>query len=448
VKIQRYPRMARVSSDAWLNELPSHWDFRPVRRLGVLKSGTGFPPAEQGTTAEELCFYKVNALGQSEGAWYLQSCSDTVSRRTATRLGAFVFPEDTVVFAKVGAALLKGRIRLTPSPACLDNNLMGFMRSQGQLHTPFLKYAFGLLRFDLLANPGAVPSINAGDVGAVSLPVPPHEEQVAIARFLDHETARIDALIAKQERLIELLDEKRVSLISDVATRGLNPTTILKHSGVPWFGKVPEHWKVAGFRHYLSSEVDYRGRTPTKVSEGILLLTARNIRNGRVDYEASQEFIDPGEYEQVMSRGAPEIGDVLFTTEAPLGQVANVDRTDVALAQRIIKVRGVRDVLDNIFLKYLMMSRQFQASLMTYATGSTALGIKAERLSYLRVLVPPMAEQREIVRHLDAALPKIDALVQKARTMIHLLLERRAALISGCVTGQVDVRGWHQTGAY
>ena len=95
---------------------------------------------------------------------------------------------------------------------------------------------------------------------------------------------------------------------------------------------MPAHWEVVGLTKYLSSVVDYRGRTPTKVDEGVFLITAKNIRNGRVNYASSEEFIMSSEYDDVMSRGRPEIGDVLFTTEAPLGQVANVDRVDVALA--------------------------------------------------------------------------------------------------------------------
>lgn len=207
-----------------------------------------------------------------------------------------------------------------------------------------------------------------------------------------------------------------------------------KDSGVDWFGKVPKNWKVAGFKKYLDSIVDYRGKTPDKVDEGIFLVTARNIKNGSICYDLSHEYISEEDYAQVMSRGLPVVGDVLFTTEAPLGEVANVDNTNIALAQRIIKFRGKEGILNNYFLKYFILSEMFQGSLMLFASGSTALGIKAERLVYLRQLVPQLEEQLSIVNFLDHETAKIDTLIDKQQQLIKLLKEKRQAVISHAVT--------------
>ena len=223
-------------------------------------------------------------------------------------------------------------------------------------------------------------------------------------------------------------------------TKGLNPNAPMRDSGVEWLGEVPEHWNVAGFKKYLNKIVDYRGKTPEKHDSGIFLVTARNIKNGKINYEASQEFISEADYENVMSRGKPKFGDVLFTTEAPLGEVASVDREDIALAQRIIKFDGQSGVLNNAYLKYLIMSDQFQQSLMMFASGSTALGIKAERLVYLRSLIPPLSEQLEIVEYIETVIKKVDSLIAKAVGAIEIMKERRTALISAAVTGKIDVR--------
>ncbi|BAK13752.1 restriction endonuclease subunit S [Pantoea ananatis] len=273
-------------------------------------------------------------------------------------------------------------------------------------------------------------------------PCPSLTEQIHIASFLDHETAKIDNLIEKQRQLIELLKEKRQAVISHAVTKGLNPDVPMKDSGVEWLGEVPEHWIVSGFKKYLSSIVDYRGKTPNKTDEGILLVTARNIKKGVLDYTLSQEFIAPSDYKEVMGRGLPDIGDVLFTTEAPLGEVANVDRVDIALAQRIIKFKGMASRLDNYYFKYFIMSSAFQQSLNLYSSGSTAQGIKAERFVYLRKLLPPINEQMEIVGFLDKEITKIDILVEQQFVMLSLLQERRTALISAAVTGKIDVRDW------
>jgi type I restriction enzyme, S subunit len=206
-----------------------------------------------------------------------------------------------------------------------------------------------------------------------------------------------------------------------------------KDSGVLWIGEVPEHWEVVGLTKYLASLVDYRGRTPTKSEDGIFLVTARNIRNGFIDYEASQEYIVPAEYEAVMSRGLPQVGDVLFTTEAPLGQVATIDRTDVALAQRIIKFRGDSSRLSNYFLKYWIMGSSCQFNLEQLATGSTALGIKGSKVGQVRLCLPPLDEQSEIALFLDREVRKVDALVEQQQRLIELLKEKRQAVISHAV---------------
>ncbi len=144
--------------------------------------------------------------------------------------------------------------------------------------------------------------------------------------FLDHETAKIDTLIAEQQRLIELLNEKRQAVISHAVTKGLNPNAPMKPSGVEWLGDVPKHWVVGGLPRFIGPVVDYRGRTPEKLDSGMFLVTARNIRNGKIDYEASEEYVSPASAESLLARGRPEIGDLLFTMEAPLGSVAQIER--------------------------------------------------------------------------------------------------------------------------
>ena len=147
--------------------------------------------------------------------------------------------------------------------------------------------------------------------------------------------------------------------------------------------------------------VDYGGKTPTKTLEGIFLVTAKNIRVGYIDYEASQEFISEDDYASVMRRGLPMLGDVLITTEAPCGFVAQVDRENIALAQRVIKYRSKDKRLSNSFLKHYLLGSHFQNELLKTATGSTVKGIKGSKLHQLTIPIPSEAEQARIVALLD-----------------------------------------------
>jgi type I restriction enzyme S subunit len=147
--------------------------------------------------------------------------------------------------------------------------------------------------------------------------------------------------------------------------------------------------------------VDYRGKTPKKVERGIFLVTAKNIRFGYIDYDKSQEFIAKNDYENVMRRGKVQLGDVLITTEAPCGNIALVDREDVALAQRVIKYRPKDNRIDSVFLKYILMGDEFQSKLMSAATGGTVKGIKGSKLHKLSIPVPDIEIQKEIVYILE-----------------------------------------------
>lgn len=147
--------------------------------------------------------------------------------------------------------------------------------------------------------------------------------------------------------------------------------------------------------------VDYRGKTPAKTDNGIFLVTAKNVKDGFIDYETSQEYISEVDYEEVMHRGKPEIGDVLITTEAPCGNVAQVNKADIALAQRIIKYRGHSGVVYNTYLKHYLLSPEFKKILNAKSSGGTVQGIKGSILHQQEIKYPNYEEQKKIGQHLD-----------------------------------------------
>lgn len=285
-----------------------------------------------------------------------------------------------------------------------------------------------------------MPRANWEFIGNCIVPIPPPNEQRAIADFLDRETARLDTLVGKKRELIEKLKEKRTALISRTVTRGLNPNVKLEPSGIEWLGNIPEHWELLPLTKYVAEKSDYRGKTPEKVADGVFLVTAKNVRMGWIDYEASQEFVLEEDYAEIMRRGLPKGGDILFTTEAPLGNVALVDREDVALAQRIIRFRVQPKRFVAQFALYGMMSDHFQIQLKSLATGSTAEGIKASKLHQLKLLAPPTHEQVAMVDYLDRQTAKLDRMMEKVEAAIEKLQEYRTALITAAVTGKIDVR--------
>ena len=157
---------------------------------------------------------------------------------------------------------------------------------------------------------------------------------------------------------------------------------------------------------WMAAIIDYRGKTPEKTSSGVPLITAKIVKRGRI--EDPEEFIAEEAYEPWMRRGIPEAGDVVLTTEAPLGEVAQLDGKKVALAQRIITLRGKSDLLDNTYLKFALQSQPIQEQLHGRASGSTVSGIKQSELRKLQLTFPPVEEQRQVAAILGSLDDKID----------------------------------------
>lgn len=427
----RYPEY-KDSRVEWLGQVPHHWEQYPVKR--------GFTRRKElntGMKCEDRLALTMRGV--------IPRDLDDLDGLQASEFETYqIFQPNDLAFKLIDLQNIKtSRVGIVPTQGIMSPAYIRLEPAPTKVVAKFGYWYFtDLYNRQVFNQLGGGVRQTLGPEELLSLPLlfPSLAEQAGIAEFLDRETAKIDALIAEQEQLIALLKEKRQAVISHAVTKGLNPEAPMKDSGIEWLGKVPAHWTLGGLTRFIEPVVDYRGRTPTKVEEGVFLVTARNIRNGKIDYEASQEFVDPDSAASLLARGAPEIGDVLFTMEAPLGQVAQIDRTDIALAQRIVKFRGQAELMRNRFLMYWILASACQARLETLATGSTALGIKASKLGMIECLCPPVSEQDAVTTYLDAEAERVDSLIVEADKAISLLEERRTALISAAVTGKIDVR--------
>lgn len=168
----------------------------------------------------------------------------------------------------------------------------------------------------------------------------------------------------------------------------------------------PVHWLIKPLDEVMEAIIDYRGKTPQKTDRGIPLITAKVVKNGRI--ETPEEFIAESQYSSWMVRGLPRAGDVVVTTEAPLGEIAQLDDPNVALAQRIVTLRGKEGILNNDYLLYLMQSSYVQDQLESRASGSTVKGVKQSELRKILLPIPPEDEQVEIAKHLKALDKKVE----------------------------------------
>lgn len=185
-------------------------------------------------------------------------------------------------------------------------------------------------------------------------------------------------------------------------------------------------WRRLSLSDVVERFIDYRGKTPQKIDYGVPLVTAKIVKNGKI--EEPKEFIAEKDYDTWMTRGIPEYGDVVITTEAPMGKVAQLKfKGKVALAQRIITLRGKSDILDNTFLLYSLQSEEVQNQLVLQTTGTTVQGIKASELKKIEILLPPLQEQQkiaDILSSVDKSIEKTEAIIEQTEKVKRGLMQQ------------------------
>ncbi len=287
-------------------------------------------------------------------------------------------------------------------------------------------YVFLTINWKKYNEASGIPSLSIQNINNIFINIPPLEEQKKIAEIL----STVDQKIAFVDNQIEETKLLKKGLMQKLLTEGIGHSEF-KDSEL---GRIPESWLIKEIQE-STDYVGYREKTPTKTKNGIFLVTARNIKNNKIDYTLSQEFISVEDYDNVMSRGLPKVGDILLTTEAPMGEITMVDREDIALAQRIIKYRGKNNLLDNAYLKYCFLSSYFQKLLDLNSVGSTVKGIKGSRLKKLKIMIPPLKEQKQIAKILSTTDEKLDNLKAKKKSFEEL----KKGLMQKLLTGEVRV---------
>jgi type I restriction enzyme S subunit len=279
----------------------------------------------------------------------------------------------------------------------------------------------------------------------VNLALPPKLDQQKIVSFLDTETARIDKLISKQEKLIKLLEEQRKSIISYAVTKGLNPNAPMKDSGVEWLGEVPEHWMTPSSKHLLEIPItDGPHETPNFVDDGVPFISAEAISKGKIDFDKKRGYITPELNVIYSKKYSPKIEDIyMVKSGATTGKVAMVEITDEFNIWSPLAVFrcNKNKVLPKFLLAVFNSSHFYDALVLNWSYG-TQQNIGMGVLSNIEIPCPPIQEQADIIQYLDTENTKFDKLISTQSQLIEKLKEYRSSIISHAVTGKIDVREW------
>ncbi len=413
MSLPRYPHY-KDSGVPWLEEVPGHWDVTPYKRLVEFQNGSDHKPIEVDDG------YPVYGSG-----------------------GVFAYASN---YLFDGESVLLGRKGTVDKPLYVTGKFwtvdtMYWTKISPDACGKFCYYAAMSIPFAYYSTNTALPSMTQSALGAHLMAFPRKEEQTAIAQFLDRETAKIDALISEQEKLLALLAEKRQATISQAVTRGLNPNAPMKNSGIAWLGEVPEHWEVRRISS-VSTKITNGYVGPTRdilKDEGIRYLQSLHIKQNRIRFD--QPYFVDKEWSNSHAKSILEAGDVLIVQTSDIGQSAVVTSEFAGCnCHALIIVSPVRSCLTGDWLSWVLNSHYGFQSLLSIQTGALHPHLNCGDVKDLFIPLPTIDEQREIVDHIESRIQSLNTLTTEAERAIELLKEHRSALIAAAVTGKVDVR--------
>jgi len=418
-----FPRYKKYkpSGVEWLGDVPEHWEVVQFKQFVDIQNGSDHKHVEQ---AEG---YPVMGSG-----------------------GIFAYASE---YLYDGESVLLGRKGTIDKPLHVTGRFwtvdtMYWTKINPEASGRFAYFCALTIPFSYYSTNTALPSMTKGNLSSHMVARPPLAEQTQIAAFLDRETAKIDELVAEQRRLMELLKEKRQAVISHAVTQGLNPKAPMKPSGIEWLGDVPEHWEVMKIK-YLANSIE-QGWSPqcegfpaeAENEWGVLKV---GCVNGGV-FNSSENKLLPPELEPIpkltISRGDLLISRANTRELVGSAAVAELDYPTLMLCDKLYRVRFHPDLCCPWFISRYLGSTEVRGQIELGATGASASMVNIPQAAILELVIatPPIEEQRKIISSLDLELTKLDTLTAEAKRAIDLLQERRTALISAAVTGQIDVR--------
>lgn len=432
-----YPEY-KDSGVEWLGEVPTHWEVVKLSYLAISKGG-GTPPKD------ELQYWNGSIPWVTPKDMKRQWITSTIDTLSEAALHAspvsMVEPGHVLIVFRSGILRNRIPVAINKVPVTVNQDVRAYNVRPRLLPDFFLRLTQGLNR-ELLpewSKQGAtVESLDSELVNSTQLPVPSRGEQEAITTFLDHETARIDALVEEQQRLIELLKEKRQAVISHAVTKGLDPDVPMKNSGVEWLGEVPEHWDVVAIK-WLSPV--QRGASPRPIDDPIY-------------------FDENGEYGWVRIADVSASNGKLLSTSQTLSALGSSLSVKLEPGQLFISIAGtvgkpcitkIKACIHDGFVYFPEISIDprflftiFESGLCYKGLGKmgTQLNLNTDTVGGIKIALPSEDEVKKILLFLSHELNRLDELSSQAWHVTQLLQERRSALISAAVTGKIDVRSW------
>jgi type I restriction enzyme S subunit len=419
----------------WLGDLPEHWDIFYGRRIFKNRRELASDTDEQLAASQKYGVIPQILMMELNDSKVMLALKGTESFRHVEK-------NDFVISLRS----FEGGIEHSNYKGCVSPAYT-VLTALKDIEPNFYRYLFKSKGF-IAALQSTTDSLRDGksityqQFGDIPLALPSDTEQQAIATFLDCETAKIDALIAEQKKLIELLKEKRQAVISHAVTKGLNPAVPMKQSGIEWLGEVPEHWDICSLKRISKKITDGAHISPETENGVYEFVSTKDVSDDGIDFENCLRTSEAS-YEYLVRTGCkPSPGDVLFSKDGTIGRTVVIkENRDFVVASSLIIIKPDSEAIMPDFLNYLCQSSIVVGQVEGFVKGAGLPRLSIQNLLKIVGVFPPIVEQRLIVDRLNLVLGQMASLLVSALEAITLLQERRTALITAAVTGKIDVRG-------
>lgn len=416
----------------WIGEIPRHWEVK--RGKEVLNFSNGYPFNSGLFSMDENEGFPLVRIRDLKSDKITTFYKGEIVHEAMIDNNDFIIGMDgdfNIVKWNKGKALLNQRL-------CKIEGV-------NHLETNYLSYSlpFYLKIINDLTYYTTVKHLSNNDLFEQKFLVPNSQEQITIANYLDQKTTQIDDLIAKKERLIQLLEEERTAIINQAVTKGLDPTVPMKDSGIEWLGEIPAHWEVKRIKYIGKIISGYSFKSEDFTQTGVRVMKISNIQTMRVDW--TDDSYLPENFLTEYERFKINKGDLVFALTRPIistGIKATIvnEQEKILLNQRNAVLKS-GDKLNVRWMYYMIFNEKFKEHFESLIDGTGQQpNISSNDIANINIPLPELNEQNEIVQFLDSKMENVETIISKYQKEIELLKEYKTALISEVVTGKVDVR--------
>ena len=409
----------------WLGEIPSHWTIMPLKYSGRFCKG------KLPSNTNDNCLGKP-IIGASEMNGNMPSVYSEDNSVPQCTQNDILFLWDGANAGLV-SSFHDGIVASTVTKFTCDNSniVSTYLYYLEKNYQRYYKERVGGT---------TIPHMNSQYIASCPLLIPSIQEQQAIADYLDTATTKIDEAIAQQQKMIDLLNERKQIIINNAVTKGLNPDAPMKDSGVEWIGEIPEHWEVMKLKHVTSkigSGSTPRGGAEVYQDSGIMFLRSQNVYNDGLKLDDVAHIVDG--VHQKMKRTQVKYNDILYNiTGGSIGRCCCYDREDEANVNQHVSIVRPKGIIAK-YLMYNLQSDNAQRQLRETLKGGNREGLAAVTFKEFLILTCPKEEQNQIVSHIERMFVNIDRAISNATKQISLLQERKQIIINDVVTGKVKV---------